>query len=510
MKLPRLIATAASIAVAAIIWHPHPDVKRGPRPASELDIDYAVATDNEPYGKSSFSIKPYLQWGDRPATDDFTIVWSPVGVAPRFDAYNHWSVEKKDSRGNWVSAGKIEKRTLQGPEVAKLDFLSCVVHASKESGDIPYRVRVNDSTAFEAIAHPKHERTSYHFDVFGDAGFDTPEQRQVAFQVYKNKPDFVVMPGDLVYTHGTLDEYLAHFFNVYNTVPPSPANGAPLLRSTIFVAAPGNHDISLAGNIDAADLDRFPNGLAYFYLWRQPLDGPAKVATRGETPILECSPERKATFLKAADGAYPVMANFSFDYSNCHFAVLDADPYMDWTDSKLRHWLQHDLDSTKKTWKFVMFHQPGFNSDITHFSEQRMRLLADIFERSKVDIVFSGHVHNYQRSMPMRFTLQPQADGSLIDSEGSVAGSFTLDKKFDGVKVTKPHGVIYLISGGGGAPLSGRKVATRPDTWQPFTAKFIAAHGFTQCQVDGNKLSITQIDLNGKQLDKFAITKESG
>ena len=32
-----------------------------------------------------------------------------------------------------------------------------------------------------------------------------------------------------------------------------------------------------------------------------------------------------------------------------------------------------------------------------------MRILAPTFEAGKVDLVFNGHVHNYQRTYPMTF-----------------------------------------------------------------------------------------------------------
>ena len=57
------------------------------------------------------------------------------------------------------------------------------------------------------------------------------------------------------------------------------------------------------------------------------------------------------------------MANFSFDYGNAHWVVLDSNPYADWTDSALREWVERDLARAKgATWKFVAFHHPGFNS----------------------------------------------------------------------------------------------------------------------------------------------------
>jgi predicted phosphohydrolase len=54
-----------------------------------------------------------------------------------------------------------------------------------------------------------------------------------------------------------------------------------------------------------------------------------------------------------------------------------------------------DASSLHAQHVFVTFHHPPFNSSNAHFGDQHMRLLADVFEAGKVDVVLSGHVHNY-------------------------------------------------------------------------------------------------------------------
>jgi acid phosphatase type 7 len=82
-----------------------------------------------------------------------------------------------------------------------------------------------------------------------------------------------------------------------------------------------------------------------------------------------------------------------------------------------------------------------------------MRVLADVFEAEKVDIVFCGHVHNYQRTFPLHFVPEKRADGKPMRQKELVAGRWSLDKTFDGRSNTRPDGVIYLVTGGGGATL---------------------------------------------------------
>ena len=110
---------------------------------------------------------------------------------------------------------------------------------------------------FEARARtPRTEAQPHRFVVFGDGGADTWEQRAVAYQTYQARPDFVMITGDLVYFKGSFAEYLRKFFPIYNSDQAAPGTGAPLLRSTLFLATPGNHDLI------ERDLDAFPDALA--------------------------------------------------------------------------------------------------------------------------------------------------------------------------------------------------------------------------------------------------------
>ena len=67
----------------------------------------------------------------------------------------------------------------------------------------------------------------------------------------------------------------------------------------------------------------------------------------------------KKAFKDAAGNRYPRMSNFSFDYGNAHWTVLDADTYVDWTDIELKNWVIKDLaDSKNAAWHFVFVFSP--------------------------------------------------------------------------------------------------------------------------------------------------------
>ena len=232
-------------------------------------------------------------------------------------------------------------------------------------------------------------------------------------------------------------------------------------------------------------------------------------------PVVGNDTNRKA-FLAATGDAFPRMANFSCDYGNAHWTVIDANATVDWTNPDLQDWVAKDLEKAKNaTWRFVSFHQPGFNSSKAHFDEQYMRILAPVFEAGKVDIVFNGHVHNYQRSYPLRFVpSKPNGASPVAGPDGKVSknrhvdGKLTLDKTFDGKTDTSPEGVIYLVTGAGGQHLYNPEQQDLTATWQEFTLNHISKiHSLTVAEIDGATLNIRQLTPTGEEVDRFTIKK---
>ena len=59
------------------------------------------------------------------------------------------------------------------------------------------------------------------------------------------------------------------------------------------------------------------------------------------------------------------------------------------------------VDREKTPWLIVLMHVPIYNSNEAHFMEgESMRAVFEKwFVRYKVDVVFAGHVHAYERSV---------------------------------------------------------------------------------------------------------------
>ncbi len=462
---------------------------------------WAMAVVEDPNARrvGPFLATPYLQLGEAPSADSLALLWH----ADHRDA--DWSAEVRSPiSGPWKPAASLEMRRVVLDGVERHRVYRAVLSGLEPGEPFRYRVTLGGATEFESEARAKAPPgRSHRFVAFGDCAKNTADQRKIAFRTHALKPDLVLITGDIVYFQGRVGEYRAKYFPVYAANGASPALGAPLLGSTLFVGVPGNHDLMVN------DFDRYPDLMAYFYFWSQPLNGPvAAGATRLAPPIKGSEPRRRA-FLDAAGPNYPRMANFSFDYGDVHWTVLDANPYVHWADPALRAWVAADLASARdKPWRFVAFHHPGFHSSKEHAREQQMRLLADVFERGGVSIAFSGHVHNYQRSLPMTFRARVYPDGRAPEPATPVEGEWALDEAYDDTARTRPAGVIYLVTGGGGADLYDRAQTDRPDTWQPFTRKFIAdVHSLTVVDVDAATATVRQLDGDGRELDRFTVAR---
>lgn len=349
------------------------------------------------------------------------------------------------------------------------------------------------------------------FVAFGDNSFGDISDRMIAYQAFKALPDFVLNTGDNVYEDGTDDEYARHFFPVYNAEIAGPRIGAPLLRSVPFYTVLANHDVH--GKDDkkhpVADFVAHPDSLAYFTNMYLPENG----LTGTFAPPLAGPSEPIAHFKACAGSRFPRMSTYSFDYGDGHFLCLDSNIYVDPNDAALQTYVERDLLTSSAPWKFVVFHHPCFNVGADHYAEQHMRVLAPIFERCGVAIVWHGHEHNYQRTVPLRFAPRETKGASNVGSKARlVPGTFTLDTRFDGKKNTQPDGVIYITTGAGGKHLYdsewGQKAQTHPEDGNlDYIARFIAdRHSLTVIEMDRTALEIKQVDQWGAVVDRCRMT----
>ncbi len=87
--------------------------------------------------------------------------------------------------------------------------------------------------------------------------------------------------------------------------------------------------------------------------------------------------------------------NYSFDYGNAHFVVFGVNE-----PELVNDWAVKDIESSNKTWKFGSYHFPIYYSGPNLANDDAYPMMRECME--KLDILFSGHEHNFSRSFPIR------------------------------------------------------------------------------------------------------------
>jgi predicted phosphodiesterase len=159
---------------------------------------------------------------------------------------------------------------------------------------------------------------------------------------------------------------------------------------------------------------------------------------------------------------------FAFDYGNCRFIFLDSEVNTTGSPEQLA-WLQSELarpEAQNAAFRIICFHKPpyanlwnGGGYDGESFVRADWVPLA---EENFVDLVISGHAHNYNRGAS--------------------------------------NGVTYVVSGGGGGVLDVERVAN----WPLYTVEYSRYH-YDLMEVDGQTLTWQVFDHNNALLDMFIL-----
>jgi hypothetical protein len=270
------------------------------------------------------------------------------------------------------------------------------------------------------------------FIAFGDSGVGSAAQSQLASRMSADTFDLALHTGDVAY--GTADlqggpsytQYDNWLFAIY-----------PWMRSHPFYPSIGNHD------------DEINHASAYRDVFVLPEQG--------------------------ASTTYPDNAEryYSFDYGPIHFVALDTEYAL--LDSGRQQaqlaWLDADLAATTQPWRVVYFHRSPYSSGSEHGSALDVRqAFSPILERRGVQLVLSGHDHDFERSIPWREFV---ANGSEI---------------------------TYVVTGGGGAAL----YAVGTSAW---TAKSASVNHYMRMTVSGCSMTLEAVGLDGAVFDQTSINR---
>jgi phosphodiesterase/alkaline phosphatase D-like protein len=317
--------------------------------------------------------------------------------------------------------------------------------------------------------------------VFGDAGrnrFGVQRRVLEAYQIYTNKQpaDVLLLLGDNAYHQGTDREYQKKFFKPY---------GSSILKNHALFPIPGNHDYG--------SRSRAARTHAYYKNFTMPAAGELGGVPSGTE------------------------AYYSYNWGNIHFVSMDSHGTEDGGTTRMYDtlgaqitWLKKDLAANNQQWTIVYWHHPpytmgGHNSD-TEGELFRIRTnVLPILERYGVDLLLSGHSHNYERSYLQRgyygkeAAFQP-AQHTVSASTGAYDQSpnscpYLKDGQAD-------QGIVYVVSGSAGA--RDRVEKGYPHNALPFSFN---KGGLFYLEVEGNRLDGKFIGSNAKVWDQFTIMK---
>jgi hypothetical protein len=159
---------------------------------------------------------------------------------------------------------------------------------------------------------------------------------------------------------------------------------------------------------------------------------------------------------------------YDFKKGNAEFLALDSN-YMD--PEQLR-WLDNELDGSSAAWKICYFHHPLYSHSKAHGPDLDLRKrLEPILERHGVNVVFSGHEHDYERLKPQHginyFVLGNSGQLRLHDLKpsGETAVGFDTNQDFALVEIAGESLYFQVVSRTGQSVDSG--VLTRDQNPPP-------------------------------------------
>jgi hypothetical protein len=252
------------------------------------------------------------------------------------------------------------------------------------------------------------------FAVIGDSGSGHKAQydvaRQMATQRDKLPFDTVIMCGDNIYPKGDASQFKAKFEEPYKGL---------LENGVRFYAALGNHDAE-HGSKAELEYDKFGMGGHRYY-----------------------------SFIKREG----LVEFFSLDTTDMNAAQMK--------------WLEEALSASRARWKVVFGHHPLYCSARRHGSTPQLcTRLEPLFVKYKVDVVFSGHDHVYERVKPQ-------------------------------------NGIYYFTEGASGRLRRGNLDRNNP----LYEAGDDQNNSFLLVWADGSQMVVEAIAADGKVLDTATISK---
>lgn len=356
-------------------------------------------------------VEPYLQHGAR---DGMTVMWE---TSVDGSSIVHFGETDACEQSATSENAVIHEVRIDGLEPATQYFYR--VETEDEAG----RTIASPVSTFSTAVEPG---TPFAFAVISDTQFNPEVAVKLSRHAWAQRPSFLLHPGDLVDTGVNDTHWTQHFF----------PGMKPLISRVPLFPVLGNHEQNAQNYFDYMSLPE-PE---YYY---------------------------------------------EFRYGDAHFFMLDSNRNVR-PDSEQYGWLDKALAASDAKWKFACHHHPPYSSDEndygdlwrTNKSERgdlRARQLSKLYDKHSVDLVWTGHIHSYERTWSVR----------------------------DGRAVADGEGPIYMIVGGGGGNLE------TPGPYRPFFQNHVRrCHHYVMAHLNGDTLELRSYDVEDQLFDTFVLRKE--
>lgn len=319
-----------------------------------------IALDAQKVGEElSFVISPYLQFVTQ---EGVTVMWE--------------SSRPSQSRVFYGETGKLGHEVLGESEQTiheiKLAGLSPerAYYYQVESTDDQGRTIRSPLLSFQTANRPG---TPFSFGVLSDTQENPRVCKALSDLLWMQRPNFVIVPGDLVDSGPNKQQWVEQFFPGMN----------PLISRVAFFPVIGNHE----------------QNAAHYY-----------------------------NYVSVPDPEY----YYTFHYGNAQFFMLDSNKQVD-AESEQYQWLERELKASKSVWKFVSYHHPAYSSDEddygdmwkgerSTYGDERLRSLVQLYDTYGVDVVWNGHIHSYERTWPLKNQQVVERQGTIYMITGGAGG----------------------------------------------------------------------------------------
>lgn len=376
----------------------------------------AALTELEPWTDTEFGflVEPYLTWPTQTAMSVMFEATFPCAGLVRVRG-------ESDKDGQWMEFSMGDAASLHECRVTGLEPDRKYFYSVLATGPGGEQVE-SPLLSFRTAACPG---KAFTFVVVGDTQTHGDVAKRVSDVAWMHRPNLVVHAGDLVDTGTNKRDWTDVFF----------PSMQPLIGRVPLMPVLGNHEQ------DA------PHYYRYMSL---------------------PEPERW----------------YSFRFGDAEFFMIDGNRSLAEQSAQL-NWLKGALSKSKAKWRFAVLHQPPYTSDADDYGDTtkttstrgdpNVRNIIGLLERFGVDMCFSGHVHDYERTFPIR--------GEQVEAY-------------------EDGGVIYVTAAGGGGSLEDFDPA---NTW--FGHKKARYHHLVYVAIHGDHLEFQAIDEHGNLFDSLALKK---